>query len=267
MNFLRGVFHDLRQRGELALIPYQTAGFPGLEESIRNLDTLVEHGADILELGVPFSDPMADGPTIQHSSQVALANGVTLADTLVAVRAARAADRIARPLVLMSYLNPLIALAGAAESYQPLFSRLREAGVNGVIIPDLPIHEADPWLAAARSNGIAIVFLVAPTSPDARIMQVAERTDAFVYAVSVTGVTGARSGLSPGLPGFLRRIRALTDKPIVVGFGISTPEQIRELHGLADGVVVASRIIEAIRRGEDWPVMMDDLKAATRPGD
>lgn len=255
------MFQKLRARGELAFMPYQTAGYPSLSASMENLATLEKLGADILELGTPFSDPMADGPTIQFSSQAALATGVTLRQTLTALRQ----QSFAAPLVLMSYLNPLWTLAGRATSgLDSLFSTLAEARIAGVIIPDLPLDEADDWLSAARRHGVAIIFLLAPTSTDERIAAVAERSDAFIYAVSLTGVTGARAGLSASLPAFLERIRRVSEKPIVVGFGIGAPAQIRDLHGKADGVVVASRIIDALRKGEDWVSLARELKGATR---
>ena len=240
---LRETFDRLRRRDELAFMPYQTAGFPTLGESLKNLQLLAQHGADLLELGIPFSDPMADGPTIQHSSQVALENGVRLRDVLAALQPIE----LPCPLVMMSYLNPLL-----AYGRERLLADMQAARVTGLIVPDLALEEAEAWHSAARPHGVSLVFLLAPTSTDARIARIAELTDGFIYAVSLTGTTGARDALHAGLPRFLDRIRAITDKPIVVGFGISTPEHVRALHGQADGVVVASRIIDAIRRGEPW---------------
>jgi tryptophan synthase alpha chain len=252
---LRETFETLRRRGELAFMPYQTAGFPTLAASLKNLALLAEHGADLLELGIPFSDPIADGPTIQYSSQIALENGVRLKDVLAAVGQLE----LPCPLVMMSYLNPLM-----AYGQERLFADLAAAHVCALIVPDLALEEADEWLAAARGHGISMVFLVAPTSTDERIARTAELTDGFLYAVSLTGTTGARTALPAGLPKFLSRIRAVTDQPIVVGFGISAPEHVRALRGQADGVVVASRIIDAIRRGEAWTGLVESLKAATR---
>ena len=252
---LRETFETLRGRDELAFMSYQTAGFPTLEKSVENLRVLGEHGADLLELGIPFSDPIADGPTIQYSSHVALENGTRLKDVLAALRE----FELPCPLVMMSYLNPLM-----AYGEERLFADMRAARINGLIVPDLALEEADEWLAAAREHGISIVFLLAPTSTDERIRRTAELTDDFIYAVSLTGTTGARDALYAGLPVFLKRIRAVTDKPIVVGFGISTPEHVRALRGHADGVVVASRIIDAIRRGDEWTGLVESLKAATR---
>jgi tryptophan synthase alpha chain len=252
---LRETFENLRGRGELAFMPYQTAGFPTLDESLRNLQLLVDHGADLLEIGIPFSDPMADGPTIQHSSQVALENGVDLKSILAALRKLE----LPCPLVMMSYLNPLL-----AYGRERLLADMQAAGISGLIVPDLAFEEAHEWRSAARAHDISLVFLLAPTSTDERIRRTAELTDSFIYAVSLTGTTGARQTLSAGLPEFLKRIKAATDKPIVVGFGISVPEHVRALHGRADGIVVASRIIDAIRRGEEWTGLVESLKAATR---
>jgi tryptophan synthase alpha chain len=248
-------FTNLRARGELAFVPYQTAGYPTLDESIANAKTLAALGADILEFGVPFSDPMADGPTIQYSSQVALENGVTLEMVLDRL----AADPLPLPVVLMSYLNPLLAHDRAA-----LFDKLRCAGVAGLIVPDLPVEESEDWLADGRKHGIDLIFLLAPTNSDERIRKIAARAAGFIYAVAVIGTTGARESLYDGLPAFLERIRAVSDLPIVVGFGISRPEHVRALHGQVDGVIVASRLIDAIRRGDDWKPLAASLKAATR---
>jgi tryptophan synthase alpha chain len=252
---LRETFETLRARDELAFMPYQTAGFPTLEQSLGNLRLLAGHGADLLEIGIPFSDPIADGPTIQYSSHAALKNGVRLRDVLAALRPVE----LPCPLVMMSYLNPLM-----AYGRDKLFTDMRAARISALIIPDLALEEADAWLTAARRHGISIVFLLAPTSTNDRIRRAAALTDGCLYAVSLTGTTGARNTLGAGLPEFLRRIRSVTDQPVLVGFGIAAPEHIRTLHGHADGVVVASRIIDAIRRGEEWIGLVESLKAATR---
>jgi len=252
---LREAFETLRRRSELAFMPYQTAGFPTLGGSLANLRVLAELGADMLEIGIPFSDPIADGPTIQYASQIALENGVSLRSSLAALEQLD----VPCPLVVMSYLNPLLSVAR-----ERLFADLRAVRVRGLIVPDLDLAEAEAWCAAARAQGVSMVFLLAPTSTDERIRHIAELSDSFIYAVSVTGTTGARAALPESLPAFLGRIRAVTDKPVVVGFGISTPEHVRRLHGQADGIVVASRLIDAIRRGQPWIGLVESLKAATR---
>jgi tryptophan synthase alpha chain len=248
-------FETLRARGEMAFMPYQTAGFPTLEQSLQNLGLLAGVGADLLEIGIPYSDPIADGPTIQYASQVALQGGVRLRTALAALRE----TALPCPLVLMSYINPLL-----AYGLPRLFADLRAAHITGLIVPDLPLEEAEEWLTLGRQHDVSLVFLLAPTSTDARIGKVAEHTDSFIYAVALTGTTGARPELSATLPAFLGRIRAVTDKPIVVGFGIAAPEHVRALQGLADGVVVASRLIDAIRRNEEWAGLARSLKQATR---
>ena len=255
MTALSDTFANLAERDELAFVPYQTAGFPTLADSFANLCKLIDLGADVVELGVPFSDPVADGPTIQYSSQIALQNGVTLRHTLAALKDAQ----LNAPVVLMSYINPLLAFGE-----DPLFPALAEVGVKGLIVPDLAIEDSDAWLARGREYGVDMVFLLAPTSSERRLREVAERTGGFIYAVALTGTTGARESLDERLPAFLERIRAVTDKPIVVGFGISQPKHIHALRGRADGVVVASRIIDAIRCGQDWTELARSLKQATR---
>ncbi len=248
-------FERLRSQDEIALIPYMTAGFPTLRKSIDHLETVARSGGDIIEVGIPFSDPVADGPTIQYASQVALENGVTLAKTLDALSHVD----LGKPLVAMSYLNPL-----TAYGMERLFDDLRAARVTGLIIPDLPAEEADDWQASAEGAGIDLVFLIAPTSTSQRIKHIAERSQGFLYYVSITGITGARSALAKSLPDRLAEIRKVTDTPIAVGFGISTPEQVRSLRSYADAAVVGSRIIDAVRREENLFDLIKDLKAATR---
>ncbi len=263
-NMITDVFERLRERRELALIPYVTAGFPTLDASMEAVALIANRGADIIEIGIPFSDPVADGPTIQHASHVALQQGVRLAGVLDRLRGLR----VRQPLVLMSYLNPLLAYSPAcacshADRPRRLFADMQEAGARGLIIPDLPPEEADPWLEAARAEGVSLIFLVAPTSSTDRIRRIAEISDAFLYYVSVTGTTGARPNLPPDLKDALKRVRSITDQPLVVGFGISQPEHIRSLREDADGVVVGSRIVDALRTGGDLAELITGLKEAT----
>lgn len=248
-------FDSLKQRGEAALVVYYTAGFPTMEESMENVCLLAEHGADLIEIGVPFSDPIADGPTIQTASQVALENGVNLKSILLEIRKIK----VKTPLVLMSYLNPLL-----AYGQEKLFEDSRAADISGFIVPDLPVEEANDWIIHSREWDIDLTFLLAPTSSDDRIRLVAKHSRGFIYCVSVTGTTGMRKGLSPGLFGFVQRIKRITDKPVAVGFGISTPEQIIALRETVDGVIVGSRIIEAVKQREDLRVIIGEFKAATK---
>jgi tryptophan synthase alpha chain len=255
MSLIAETFARLRSRDELALMPYVMAGYPSLDGSLSAAMCLAQAGADLIEIGVPFSDPVADGVTIQSASQAALTAGFSLSRLMAALRQVR----IGRPALLMSYLNPLL-----AYGRETLVRDASDAGICGLIVPDLPPEEADDWLEAARRYGIAMVFLVAPTSDDARIRYIAERSDGFLYAVSLAGTTGARPELDPQLPAYLHRIRRITDRPIAVGFGISEPRHIRALRGRADGAVVGSRLVQAIGAGEDLRTLMAGLKQATR---
>ncbi len=248
-------FARLRRRGETALITYLTGGFPTLADSMDQLAIMANHGADILEVGVPFSDPIADGPIIQHASETALRRGVSLNRILAALGQVR----VEQPIVLMSYLNPL-----RAYGRKFLFEGLEQAGVSGLIVPDLPVEEVDEWPSRAKSAGVSLIHLAAPTSTDERIRTIARRCSGFLYCVTLTGTTGMRTRLAPDLDGLLSRVRRLTGMPIAVGFGISTPEHIRALRGKADGVVVGSRIIDAIRRRQDLAGLIETLKEATR---
>jgi tryptophan synthase alpha chain len=252
---LRQTFDRLRARNEMALIAYHTAGFPSLGESVNNIGKLSENGADIIEIGIPFSDPIADGPTIQRSSQAALELGVSLPQILDAVSGVK----LEIPLVAMSYLNPLL-----AYGREKLFQSMKSAGFAGLIIPDLPLEESDSWTQEADSHEIDLIFLVTPTTSDKRMKQLAEASRGFIYCVSLTGITGARKDLPPHLAEFLGKVKSRSDKPVAVGFGISTPEHVRQLKGIADGVIVGSRIVKAMAEGEDVGELVRELKEATR---
>jgi tryptophan synthase alpha chain len=240
---IAAAFARARAQGRVALIPYVMSGYPDLATSEALAVALASAGADVLELGVPFSDPLADGATIQHAGQVALERGTTLGACLDL--AGRVAAQIATPLVLMGYYNPIFSLGIA-----PFCARAAAAGVAGLIVPDLPPEEADPLADAASAHGIELIYLITPTSPQARIAQVARaagRTgNGFIYCVSLSGVTGARAALSTDLPAFLARVRAHTTLPLAVGFGISTPEHVARVGELADGAVVASALLNAV---------------------
>jgi tryptophan synthase alpha chain len=229
----------LRAEGRRALVCYVTAGHPDRAATLRLLRELPAAGADVIELGVPFSDPMADGPVIQRSSQVALAAGVTLADSLAMVADAQPSV----PIVLFSYLNPLLAAGDG------VLERAKAAGVAGVLVTDLPVG-ADPAREAWLGGGpLEFVRLVAPTTPIARMAEIARHGGGFVYLISRLGVTGIQEELATGLPASVAALRAASDLPICVGFGISTPEQARAVGALADGVVVGSAIVRALTDG------------------
>jgi len=241
MNRIRKKFGELKSRGRKALVTFITAGDPDLDTTFKLVLEMEKRGADIVELGVPFSDPLADGTTIQRASQRALNNKVSLRDILKLVYELRKKTDI--PIVLMSYLNPLYKY-GLEE-----FARTsRRTGVDGVIIPDLVPEEAKEWLEAARSSSLSTIFLAAPTSPFERIKNIARKSTGFLYYVSLTGVTGAREKLNGSVIEALSAIKRLTDRPVVCGFGISNPEQARRISGYGDGVVVGSAIIDLIER-------------------
>ena len=237
-------FARLRGEGRKAFVGFVTAGDPSLERTVGIALALEAGGADVLELGVPFSDPLADGPVIQRSSERALARGVTLAGVLEAVRQIRRRSEL--PLILFSYYNPLL-----RYGLGRLADDARQAGADGVLVTDLPPEEADPWLAEARRAGLDTVFLASPTSPDERLRRVAADTRGFVYAISRTGVTGERDALSADTRPLLARLRELTDVPVAVGFGLSTPEQVGAAAALADGVVVGSALVRFLEEHPD----------------
>jgi tryptophan synthase alpha chain len=229
-------FAKQRAEGKPAFVAFLTAGDPSLDRTVEAAVVLDQAGADVLELGVPFSDPLADGPVIQRSSERALARGVTLAGVLDAVRRIR--ERCELPLLLFSYYNPLL-----QYGVDRLAREAKAAGVDGALVVDLPPEEAGEWIAAARAVDLDTVFLASPTSPPERLKRVAEASRGFVYAVSRTGVTGERQALSKDASPLVERLRALTDVPVALGFGLSTPEQVREAAAIADGVVVGSALV------------------------
>lgn len=248
-------FDLLKKKGEVALIVYLTAGFPTLKELMHNVYLLSENGADLIEVGVPFSDPTADGPTIQHASQVALKKNTCLKNILVELEKIK----VDTPLILMSYFNPLL-----SYGKEKLFRDIKRSGVSGIIIPDLPVEEAREWIKVSNSSGIDPILLVSPTSTNQRIRLIAEYSRGFIYCVSTTGTTGMRDELPIGLLDFIQNIKSMTDKPVAVGFGISTPDHVRLLRDEADGVIVGSRIIEAIEKKEDLREIVRGLKEATK---
>ncbi len=231
-------FARSKAEGRTALIPFLTGGYPDMATVEATVPALVAGGADLVEIGVPFSDPLADGTTVQRTSQGALANGTRFVDCLDLVRRLRQDHGIEVPIVLMGYVNPILqygierAAADAAE-----------AGVDGFIVPDLPAEESDELLTACRKHDRDLIFLVAPTSTDERLAEVGRRASGFVYCVSLIGVTGARMVLSDELPAYLARVRATTDLPLAVGFGISTHEHVAAVGRVADGAVCASALL------------------------
>jgi len=233
------VFARLRAENRAALIIYVTAGDPSLAATVDIVTALAEAGADLVELGIPYSDPLADGPIIQAAGQRALRAGTTVAGVLEAARQIR--ERVSLPLVVMTCYNPILQFG--AEHFA---ERAAQVGVAGVLISDLPPEEADEWCEVAARHGLETVFLVAPTTEPDRMQLAVDRSTGFVYVVSRPGTTGVREDLPADLADLLSRLRALTDKPLAVGFGISTPEQAAAVARLADGVIVGSAVVRLI---------------------
>ena len=251
---LATMFSAVKARSEIALIPYVTAGYPTIDASLDFIDQAAEAGADAVEIGLPFSDPVADGPTIQFASHEALQAGFKTRTFLEAL----AARPRPCPLILMTYLNPLLALGPDA------FSMLAVAGIAAVVVPDLPVEEAASVSAEAAPSGIELVLLVAPTSSEERLRRIGSTSRGFVYVVGVVGTTGARREADPALPLILDRVRAKTVLPLVAGFGLSDPAHVRAIAAHADGAIVGSRLVDAIRRGEDFAALIRSFKQATR---
>jgi len=245
-------FRKLKERGQGAFIPFITAGDPDLETTERLIVGLDRIGADVIELGVPFSDPMADGPVIQRASERALHNNFGLREVLDMLRQAQRRREV--PIVLFSYYNPLLQFG-----LDRLGEELAQAGVDGVLVTDLVPEEASAFVATMRGKGIDTIFLIAPTSTDERIKLIARMSTGFIYAVSRTGVTGMRETISETVPQLVRRVRLVTQLPIAVGFGISRPEQVKEVWQYADGAVVGSAIVAEIEKNIGNPYLVEKV--------
>lgn len=232
-------FAELKDNGGKALIAYIMAGDPSLEDTERLIIELEKAGADLIELGIPFSDPLADGPTIQKAAARALEQGVSLRDVIDLVKRVRKVSQV--PIIFMSYYNPVF-----KYGEEKFVNDAVRAGVDGVIVPDLPPEEAGDLTGLARGKGLDTIFLLAPTSDDDRMKTVCKNSTGFIYYVSLTGVTGAREGVSKDIKGMIRKIKAHTENPVAVGFGISRPEQAKEISSWADGVIVGSAIVKVI---------------------
>jgi tryptophan synthase alpha chain len=254
MNRIGTKFEGLKHK---AFIPYITAGDPSIDVTEQVILELERNGSDIIELGVPFSDPMADGPVIQRASERALANRVSVRDCLELVRRIRRQSEV--PIVLFSYLNPLLSVG-----LDRLGDELRSAGVDGVLATDLVPEEAAEFREGMRAANIDLIFLVAPTSPDERIKLVSEASSGFVYAVSRTGVTGVRQSLSEAAANLVERVKRFTALPVAVGFGISTPEQVAEVWQHADAAVVGSRIVAEIESNAGNPMLIKKVGEISR---
>ncbi len=252
---IAAMFARAREQRRAAFLPYFPIGYPTYEASLDAITAMAEVGVDGFEIGIPFSDPLADGPTIQAATQIALENSTTVRDCLQAVRELRGRG-VRQPMLMMGYVNPL--LAYGAEAF---VRDARAAGAGGLIIPDVPPEEAGMFSAVCAQEGMALVFFLAPTSHAQRIALVGQQATGFIYVVSLTGVTGARSELPGDLKDFIGRVRAQVNKPLVMGFGISTPEQARMMNGLVEGFIVGSALVKA---GKDGVEAVRALAASLR---
>ncbi len=240
-----------REDGRTALVPFITAGYPDPDAFIDTLKAVAAAG-DVVELGIPFSDPMADGMTIQRSSFKAIEDGVTLPwifDRL------NAAGEVGAPLVMMSYLNPLLAFG-----YDRLAERARDTGVCAFIVPDLPYEESDDIRAALEACGVGLIQLVTPATPDARMKMLADASRGFVYAVTITGITGGEAGLPADLADYLDNVSSLSTLPVCAGFGIRTADDVVNVGRHAAGAIVGSALVEVLERGEDPAAFLEGLR-------
>lgn len=238
---INAVFAERAVGKRAAFMPYHAMGYPTREETLRIIKALAESGADLFEIGIPHSDPLADGPAVQTATYQAITQGTTVADCLAMCRELRA-EGVTTPFCAMTYYNPLF-----AYGLQRFVDDAVVAGIDGLIVPDLPPEEADELIDACRTAGIATIFFIAPTSTEARIKFVSQRANGFIYLVSVTGITGTRSELPPDLTGFVERVRRHTKLPLAVGFGISTGAQAAAVAQIADGVIVGSALVKAAK--------------------
>ena len=256
---IEAMFARAKSEKRAAFLPYFCIGYPNYEESLRAIESVAALGVDGFEIGMPFSDPIADGPTIQAATQLALENGVTVRQCLDAVRTLREKG-IHQPMLMMGYANPLVAYG--ADRY---VRDARAAGADGLIVPDLPPEEAALFAGSCVRENLALIFFLAPTSNDERIEMAAANATGFIYVVSLTGITGARKDLPTYLTDYIARLRAKTDMPLVLGFGVSSPAHARQLRGLTDGVIVASALIQAWQRGfDDMRALAGEIFAAIR---
>ncbi|RKY83869.1 tryptophan synthase subunit alpha [candidate division KSB1 bacterium] len=240
MNRITHTIETARRNQHKLLSIFITAGYPHLELTVPLVLEAAKNGADMIEIGIPFSDPLADGPTIQQSSQVALEQGITLTQIFDLVSDIRRQSPV--PLILMGYINPILQFG-----YKEFLAKAAEIGVDGLIVPDLPPEEAGELKSLCQQFSLSNIFLISPNTPSERIRYIGELSTDFVYCVSVTGVTGARKGINPNLLKFLRHVRELITKPFLVGFGIATPEDAQNISRHCDGVIVGSAFIDLIR--------------------
>ncbi len=254
MNNLQNTIRQTQRANKKALSLFVTAGFPTLETTVSLVLALAKAGADVIELGIPFSDPVADGPVIQASSEIALRNGATLTKTLEMARQIREQSQI--PLVLMGYANPILAFG-----MDKFLSTCEQIGINGCIIPDLPLEESTEYRTKALQHGISTIFLATPTTSTERLKQLDEISTGFLYCVSITGVTGERTQISEQSKDFLQRARETVKKnPLFVGFGISTPEYAKEISQYADGIIIGSALVKILQNSPPLNAIEEAVK-------
>ncbi|MBD1854894.1 tryptophan synthase subunit alpha [Leptolyngbya boryana CZ1] len=243
MSSVSECFERLRNQAQCALIPFLTAGDPDLETTAKALEILDRSGADLIELGVPYSDPLADGPVIQAAATRSLAQGTRLEDVLQLVK--QSAPNLRAPIILFTYYNPIL-----NRGIEKFLKDIAEVGAKGLVVPDLPLEEAETLLKPAKEYGIELTLLVAPTSPKERIMAIAEQSQGFIYLVSTTGVTGMRTQMESRVKDLIAEMRQVTDKPIGVGFGISQPEQAKQVMNWgSDAAIVGSAFVKRLSEG------------------
>ncbi len=255
MSKIDRVFAELKKAGKKALIPYIMAGDPSLDATRKYVLSLEKSGADIIELGVPFSDPLADGPTIQRAAERSLLKGTTLKKVLALVREIRKASDI--PLILMTYFNPVF-----KYGTERFIKEAVKSGVDGVIIPDLIPDEAEEFISLSRFHGLDTIFLLAPTSTEDRIKIVSKASSGFIYYVSMTGITGSRLSLAKDMKATIDAIKTMSKKPVAVGFGISSPDEAASVSKLADGVIIGSAIVKLISKGKSINTFVRNVRKA-----
>nr|A4WPE1.1 RecName: Full=Tryptophan synthase alpha chain [Cereibacter sphaeroides ATCC 17025] len=255
MTRIDDTFRRLRAEGKKAFVAYIMAGDPDLETSLEVMKGLPGAGVDIIELGMPFTDPMADGPTIQTAGQRALEGGQTLARTLAMVREFRRGDA-STPIVMMGYYNPI-----HARGVDRFLAEAQEAGIDGLIVVDLPPEEDAELCLPAQAAGLNFIRLATPTTDDRRLPKVLQNTSGFVYYVSITGITGAAAAQAVDVAPEVARLKAATDLPVIVGFGITSPEAARDIAGVADGCVVGSAIVKLVAEGRPVAEVLDRVAA------
>lgn len=265
MNSVSQCFEHLRSHARCALIPFVTAGDPSLEVTAKALERLDQSGADLIELGVPYSDPLADGPVIQAAATRALQRGTRFEQVLEVVQ--QVSPRLRSPIILFTYYNPIL-----NRGIDSFLQQIATAGVKGIVVPDLPLEEAEVLLKPAADHGIELTLLVAPTTPKERLVAIAQQSQGFIYLVSTTGVTGMRAQMESRVKDMILELRSVTDKPIGVGFGISQPEHARQaMEWGADGVIVGSAFVKRLADASPEKGLQDiadfcrTLKAAIAP--